>query len=683
MPKTRVRNRTFDARPDRVDFRDRPYQPPLVSLPPQSPPAKDIERFLPDYAKSGLILDQGREGACTGFGMAAVINYLLWRRSPTDSERVSMRMLYHMARIYDEWDGEDYDGSSCRGAMKGWHRHGVTTDAIWPYRRPNGHVEFIGPSGGWEQDAAARPLGAYYRIGKNSIADMQSAIHEVGAIYCSADVHEGWFLDACEELPIMKIKKKAGGHAFALVGYNADGFIVQNSWGPDWGWHGFAVMTYSDWVRNGADAWVAVLGAPMRASVPRSRVSVALNAEPGDRAAWLRGTGRDAESFAYRNPKVPPFSEDRALRHAVVLGNDGRPLARLIHVQDAAAGIEEVCHHLPLEWFQRRNARERRRIAIYAHGGLNDEGASIRRTAIMAPYFLENGIYPLFVTWKTGLGESLGGMLSDAVANFFGDGDPRARGWLENARDQIAEARDRAIEVACENLLIKPIWAQMKQNAEAAAADDAGLGLLARHMSALAGTVPELEIHLVGHSAGSLVHGHLLGQFAEKKVRAKSLSLYAPACTVAFANQHFGNAVTAGVIGRNAIHLDVLTDERERADAVGPYGKSLLYLVSRALESAHKTPILGMEAALARAAEGDDQWSPGSRKSVDTWRAFAERVVRVRAHGRERAEVPTGRGSIPLAHGSFDNDIVVVGDTLKRIRGGARLATPVENLRDA
>lgn len=55
--------------------------------------------------------------------------------------------------------------------------------------------------------------------------------------------------------------------------------------------------------------------------------------------------------------------------------------------------------------------------------------------------------------------------------------------------------------------------------------------------------------------------------------------------------------------------------------------------------------------------------------------------IRVRTHGRDRAEVPTGHGSIPLAHGSFDNDVEVLTQTLKRIRGGGKLAATVENLR--
>lgn len=41
-------------------------------------------------------------------------------------------MLYELARRYDEWPGEGYVGSSARGAMKAWERHGVCAHAEWP-----------------------------------------------------------------------------------------------------------------------------------------------------------------------------------------------------------------------------------------------------------------------------------------------------------------------------------------------------------------------------------------------------------------------------------------------------------------------------------------------------------------------------------------------------------------------
>src|SRR3954471_6301577 len=104
------------------------------------------------------------------------------------------------------------------------------------------------PQDTWDEDATQTPLGAYYRIDSRSIVDMQSAIFETHAVYVSADVHDGWdrvgknlpsIEDAMIEPP--KDPDDVGGHAFALVGYLPDGFIIQNSWGPDWGFKGFAI----------------------------------------------------------------------------------------------------------------------------------------------------------------------------------------------------------------------------------------------------------------------------------------------------------------------------------------------------------------------------------------------------------------------------------------------------------
>ncbi|MEM8837875.1 MAG: C1 family peptidase, partial [Pseudomonadota bacterium] len=298
----------LDARPDRIDFRDREFRPQLVSLPDKYPTIEQIGLFLEQYQQKDMILNQGSEGACTGFGLAAVINYLNWYRKAMDHWRadgithptelpeppakVSEWMIYNTARLYDEWEGEDYSGSSCRGAMKGWHKHGVCTQEHWPKAGP-------GNDDSWSQNAARRPLGAYYRVNVQSISDMQAAIYEVGAVYCSARVHSGWFFGEMTEapaaevyhltengqttersLPVISLSPvRRGGHAFAVVGYTARGFIIQNSWGPDWArtWGqarsvipnaagGFALITYEDWVLNAHDAWVGALAAPMLVS---------------------------------------------------------------------------------------------------------------------------------------------------------------------------------------------------------------------------------------------------------------------------------------------------------------------------------------------------------------------------------------------------------------------------------
>src|SRR5678816_3061667 len=103
--------RTLDARPDTLDFRDLLYTPTLVEVPTHVP-LKEFQKYKVP------VLDQGEEGACTGFGLATVANFLLARRRVVpDPTPVSPRMFYENAKRYDEWPGEGYSGSSARGAM--------------------------------------------------------------------------------------------------------------------------------------------------------------------------------------------------------------------------------------------------------------------------------------------------------------------------------------------------------------------------------------------------------------------------------------------------------------------------------------------------------------------------------------------------------------------------------------
>lgn len=666
-------DRALDARPDRADYRDLPYRAPLVSLPACFP---ECDFMVSDYAKHvmkhKLVLDQDEYGACTGFGLAAVIHRVIWgydRSAAAEAGRVSTAMLYHMARIYDEWQGEDYEGSSCRGAMKGWHHHGVCRERFWKYEPP----VFKEPDEGWNVDAAERPLGAYYRVNRDSIADLQSALREVGAVYASANVHDGWDdPHKQDKLTAIEVKSgETGGHAFAIVGYTPEGFVVQNSWGTDWGCEGFAIVCYEDWVKNGVDAWVAVMGAPVsiQPAMNRVRSTRSLRVLAAEEASRTRRSG--ASSGAAVGP--PLFSEAAAYDHTVVLGNEGRPLNRFLHLESGVRAVEEAAEKLPRAWLSNQPVP---RLAVYAHGGLNSEEASIKRIRAMAPYFEDNGIYPLFATWRTGPFESIRWMLEDAITEFISPARARLRpGWFA---EQIQEARDRVLESICRRLLVRSVWSQMKQNARASVGDGGGIRLIAKHLAALKDSIPELEVHLIGHSAGAILLGHLLESLTGGNLHISTCTLYAPACTVAFANEWYVGAVNRGILLKDDIHIDVLSDERERADTAGPYGKSLLYLVSRALEDVHKMPILGMQAASEDVPGLEDVWNEQCAGDVKSWKKFTGRKVPGRTH--IETHVRDGVEMIPLAHGSFDNNVEVVTDTLVRIRGDVALDVEVTNL---
>lgn len=91
--------RTLDARPDTLDFRDRMFVPTLCEVPEEM----TLQAYEKRLGGKALILDQGEEGACSGFGLAATCNYLLRTRKVYPSKTpVSARMLYEMAKRYDE-----------------------------------------------------------------------------------------------------------------------------------------------------------------------------------------------------------------------------------------------------------------------------------------------------------------------------------------------------------------------------------------------------------------------------------------------------------------------------------------------------------------------------------------------------------------------------------------------------
>lgn len=718
MPRRKVtigrRDFALDARPDRLDLRDRPYAPRLHGLPTRWPSDEDARRWLPAYAAAGLVRDQGEDGACTGFGLAAVIDYLEFvatfdggsAKRKRAVRRSSPAMLYELARLYDEWPGEDYEGSSCRGALKGWYRHGVCREDLWSYQLDaKGKRVFVRPTEdskrrddanrNWDVDALQCTIGVYYRIDARSVVDMQAAIRETGAIYCSGSAHEGWDIPSRKTLrghdDLARIKyvaspKDDGGHAFALVGYNQEGFVLQNSWGRSWGSLGFALLPYEEWVAHGEDAWVFTLGVPSARTLAtekeedrKKKPGVARSPsffvpepdqgqrDPAERPAGIVGAS-DAVDRKYRDvpAQLQPLDANAAYAYTIVLDR-GFPVRNDITAKDAFEEIARAGYERPNAWLAENKSNK---LMIYAHGGLNSEGDSIARIRALAPYALDSAIYPLFISWRSGPLETV----SDLVEEFFaklGFGVRGARpvtGWL----DQITDKTDRLLEP----VLRAPggaMWQQMKLNAARASDNpEGGCRALVTQLARLAADRPKLEIHLVGHSAGSIVLGAMLDQLRQAGLKVASLRLLAPACTLEFALARYKPAVEAKVLDPKRWHIHNLSDKNEQDDNVGPYRKSLLYLVSRSFEDVHKTALLGLDRAFDPAVTQeqaeDDMFGKDEREIVRAWQSFW-RSLKVDAENRaahvyKDGHMPTGAGSIAASHGGFDNAIDVLGDTL-------------------
>ncbi|MBM3345680.1 MAG: C1 family peptidase [Betaproteobacteria bacterium] len=624
-------DRKLDAFPDRIDLRDWAYQPTLAPLTAQ----------LVNCAHVPKILNQGSEGACTGFALAAVINFLLhWRGI---DRRVSPRMLYELARRYDEWPGEAFEGSSARGGMKAWARHGVCTRARWPDDRH-------GP-GHFGQDAVdeARltPGGDYYRVDYRQVRDVHAALCETGIVYATLMVHEGWdapgptTVDVIDPdapnragqvtLPVIQRKgRAASGHAVALVGYTAQGFIVQNSWGEGWGAGGFALLPYEDFMLHATDLWVAQLGVPVTADL------------------WAGGAA-DTTSGAFRAGDAVPLADIRPF--VIDVGNNG-----LLSDRGNYWTTEADLERLFLETIPARTAGwQKRRVMLYLHGGLNSERDVAKRIVAFRDVCLANEIYPLHVMWETDWFASARHVLEDQ----FTEADERAGGgFLEHLR----EARDRVLELT----LAAPggaLWREMKENAELASIGPQGaMNLVVKYAKqAKAALMKEAkaegsgpwELHVVAHSAGAILADHAIPQLASLGLAWKTLQFMAPAMRMDL----FKDVVMPEIAARRCPRpsLYILDDEAERGDDVGPYGKSLLYLVSNAFEAEPGVPLLGMQIFLA----ADAKVSRLLTEDLD-----ARKGVVVAGEAGEMGAVSRSE-----THGGFDNDVATMNSVLTRILG--------------
>jgi hypothetical protein len=290
---------------------------------------------------------------------------------------------------------------------------------------------------------------------------------------------------------------------------------------------------------------------------------------------------------------------------------------------------------------------KKRRVMLYLHGGLNSERDAAKRAIAFRDVFLENEIYPLHIMWETGPLETLGSALEDR----FTDADKRAGGGLlqgmKNAKDRMLELTASAIGTT--------MWSEMKENAWRASDHRKGIGamqLMKKYALQSLAQVPaaeqqKWELHIVAHSAGSILFTHAIKHLCGLGIPLKTLQLLAPAVRIDEFTQYALPEIVAGNCPKATLYM--LSKEQELDDTVGPYGKSLLWLVSNAFEGTRGTPILGMKEYLDNA--------PSVRNKT-----FTE-VLTSPIPG------PAGSACTSETHGGFDNDAPTMNSVIYRILG--------------
>lgn len=630
--------------PDPFDERDLEYRPRLQPLPP-----------VLDRRKNAVVLEQ-KGNSCVGHALAAMINTVLSNApgAQLPMPEVSPYMLYWLARRYDEFEGEEDLGSSLRGGLKGWFNHGCALRQEWKSLRTSRDLD----DPVFREHCSERPLGAFYRINPFRLDDMQSALNELHVIVASAAIHNGW------EEPILMRKGggkpvhtivrpdqpiAVGGHAFALVGYNEVGFLVQNSWGKGWGKGGFATLTYEDWLDSAYDAWVA------RPGVPRTPF-----AEGRNRAALATG----GELATGPGPDL-----ERLKDFVINLGNNGL-LSRTGKATSSPQQIEKLFTKMDA---QHRSWRQEgdtvRRIVLYAHGGLVPEKGGLETAQKHLDWWLSNRVYPVSFVWESGAGNVIFDQLADLVKSKLPFG---------GVGFDLAERFDRFVEKTAQK--VGWAWEEMKENARLASkpipagatqwppdgaaqkmAERPGASLtidrLAKYIKDVGQHGEQVEVHMIGHSAGAVFHAALLDRLQQAQISVETLALAAPAIRVDDFEKrmlpHLGSTVR-----RTAVFA--LGDQRELDDwlSVGPirfYFKSLLYLIARALEpeagrSRFEVPLLGIAKF----------FNSGLRQKLTA--AGGELIT-------SPAVAPLESRCDARRHGEFDDDSLTMTSMLLRILG--------------
>jgi hypothetical protein len=221
----------FGLLPSPLDARDYPARNWLAMG--VRPLKYEPPRFMP-------VKNQGTYNCCVGEALALALSYFGQRAGGAAQEYAS-EYVYHRRRHPSQHGGA---GMYARYALADLCEGGAPALQDLPR-----YVEYTTPERQAEAaalDALARPsrAQAYYSCATDS--EVCDAIFQTGAAILGIDVKLSFaFNFGRRVLPqVSATDMSLGHHAVCAVGYDETGILIQNSYGPEWGDKGFAVVPY-------------------------------------------------------------------------------------------------------------------------------------------------------------------------------------------------------------------------------------------------------------------------------------------------------------------------------------------------------------------------------------------------------------------------------------------------------
>ena len=189
------------------------------------------------------VKNQGRIGSCVGHSGRVVYGDTL----DFDGKEPSAMWIYKKGKIHDPFPGEDYSGTTIKGACRGLIKEGCCEEKFWPYVDSEDAQMLEGAA----ENAAQYKIDAYYTIPKQNHDLIKKALLKE-TLWTSFRVHRHFYYTP--KSGIVDSEKylasdNVGGHAVAMTGWKIiDGDLYwefQNSWGTSFGDRGFFYLESS------------------------------------------------------------------------------------------------------------------------------------------------------------------------------------------------------------------------------------------------------------------------------------------------------------------------------------------------------------------------------------------------------------------------------------------------------
>ena len=199
------------------------------------------EEYMPE--KTTPILNQGSVGSCVAHALATTMAYGELHSARGVSTNWSRGFIYGNRALLD-YSGE---GMIARQALKQLQKEGdcVYNTFPWNEKYPSVKSRIEVHEDKYHTEAKKYTIKSYFRCYDET--EIKTTIMKQGAVLLCMPTYSTFQ----KNVPLPEPNDKStGGHAMCCVGWNKDGWIVQNSWGSYWGDKGFCYVPYEYPVRE-------------------------------------------------------------------------------------------------------------------------------------------------------------------------------------------------------------------------------------------------------------------------------------------------------------------------------------------------------------------------------------------------------------------------------------------------